>query len=209
MALPLFLYALIVGALTMAEMRDMRRAQFVLKPLAAFGFLLIALQCGALGSLIGQIILAGLALCAVGDIALLSRTRQGFFVLGMAAFALGHLCYSAAFVVHGITFDSTGHKIVVYALAPVFAFLIYQQKAPESVLMTHAIRAYGTIISAMVILSVATGSLVWIVAAGLFAVSDLVVARDRFVTRATWHPLLITPLYFGAQALFALSVLQF
>ena len=43
------------------------------------------------------------------------------------------------------------------------------------------------------------------IGAVMFAMSDVFVARDRFVTPTPLNALAITPLYFGAQALIALS----
>jgi uncharacterized membrane protein YhhN len=43
------------------------------------------------------------------------------------------------------------------------------------------------------------------IGAVLFAVSDVFVGRDRFVSPSPKNALVITPLYFGAQALIALS----
>jgi len=84
------------GVLLIAELREERRAQFFFKPLAAFGFVILALQFGALESTYGLIILAGLIACAVGDIFLLSRKSENLFKAGMAAFALGHVFYVIA-----------------------------------------------------------------------------------------------------------------
>ena len=39
----------------------------------------------------------------------------------------------------------------------------------------------------------------------MFAISDMFVARDRFVKPDAKNAFAITPLYFGAQAIFALS----
>ena len=47
------------------------------------------------------------------------------------------------------------------------------------------------------------------VGALLFAISDIFVARDRFVSPTPKNALAITPLYFGAQALIALSTAGF
>jgi hypothetical protein len=43
----------------------------------------------------------------------------------------------------------------------------------------------------------------------MFAISDMAVARDRFVTQTPANAFVITPLYFGAQLLFAVSVAGF
>ena len=45
-----------------------------------------------------------------------------------------------------------------------------------------------------------------LIAATFFVLSDIFVAKDRFIKRSTKNTLLITPLYFSAQGLFALSV---
>jgi len=73
--------------------RDDRRAQFFFKPLAALGFVLLALQSGALETIYGQIIIGGLVACAIGDVCLLFRNSQKLFMGGMLAFAMGHLAY--------------------------------------------------------------------------------------------------------------------
>lgn len=65
---------------------------------------------------------------------------------------------------------------------------------------------YTLIILAMVLLSIWTGNLLVIAAAVMFAVSDIFVARDRFVSESPRNALIITPFYFGAQAIFALSI---
>jgi len=44
------------------------------------------------------------------------------------------------------------------------------------------------------------------IGAVMFAVSDVFVGRDRFVSTNPKNALAITPLYFGAQALIALSM---
>ena len=108
MAVSLFLYALVVLALLIAELREDRRAQFFFKPMAAFGFVILALQFGALESTYGKYILVGLIACAVGDVMLLSRKSQNMFLGGMAAFALGHLIYSFGFMVYGVELVGVG-----------------------------------------------------------------------------------------------------
>ncbi len=71
--------------------------------------------------------------------------------------------------------------------------------------MRLPIVGYAVIIGIMVSASFLT-TLDIIIAAIMFAVSDMFVARDRFIKPSSKNALLITPLYFGAQALFAFSV---
>ena len=211
MAVSLFLYALVVLALLIAELREDRRAQFFFKPMAASGFVLLALQFGALDSTYGQYILAGLIACAFGDVFLLSRQSDVFFKMGMGAFALGHINY--VFAANKITHPDIGYLLflgtTVFGLfigLSVFAKL--RKYLPEK--MLWPVGFYTFIISLMIIRSLQTHMTGWqvliIPAAIMFAVSDMFVARDRFVKPAPKNALAITPLYFGAQALFALSV---
>ena len=205
MIIVLILYALLVTALTYVEYRQNRNAQAWLKPLAALGFILIAIFGGAIYWKFGQIILAGLIACAIGDVLLLSRESPLKFKLGMAAFAIGHLLYTYAFIRH-FDFQMGG---IQYGLAilPILAglgyFLWIKNKLPSDFKVPVAV--YSVIIIAMVITSM--GVPIWMipVAAILFAISDMFVAKDRFVDDTPKNALAITPLYFGAQALFALA----
>ena len=64
---------------------------------------------------------------------------------------------------------------------------------------------YSVVIITMCILAVLTGNIIIILAALAFATSDYFVGMDRFINPKNYWALAITPLYFGAQALFALS----
>lgn len=205
---PLILYCVIVSGLTTAEWRQDRRAQYFHKPLAAFGFLVLAVQAGALDSPYGQRIFAALTACALGDILLLFRTSQKLFIAGMAAFAVGHSLYAFAFWQGGVSGAGlmSGAAMAVVLLS-VFIVTLWRHISEN---MRGAVAAYMVIIAAMIITGFGYGfeKSLWavVVGASVFALSDICVAKDRFVGAAPWHPFIITPLYFGAQALFALSV---
>jgi len=208
MAVSLFLYVLVVLALLIAELRDDRRAQFFFKPLAALGFVLLALQSGALETIYGQIIIGGLVACAIGDVCLLFRNSQKLFMGGMLAFAMGHLAYLTASATH-----SAG-PIELFVVSAAFGILvaigIYRWIKPNlDKFMKIAVALYTAIILVMVLFAINIDMLGWRVlvplAAMMFAISDAFVARDRFVKPGPKNALAITPLYFGAQALFAFS----
>ena len=206
MITPLIIYSFIILALLIAELREERRAQFFFKPLAAFGFVILALQFGALESTYGLIILAGLIACAVGDIFLLSRKSENLFKAGMAAFALGHVFYVIAISKIRIDFTTDITNWAVIFIAGLFA-LHTVRKTPKR--MQRPVLYYSLIIFLMVLFSLfAPRSAPFIFipfAAIMFAVSDMFVARDRFIKPNPKNALAITPLYFGAQALFAFS----
>ncbi|WP_409432735.1 lysoplasmalogenase [Litorimonas sp. RW-G-Af-16] len=210
MTITLIIYAILVLGLLAAELRENRQAQMFLKPLAAGGFLIIALQSGALDSLYGQIIFAGLVFCALGDVLLLSRSSEKLFIAGMAAFGFGHLAYLSAFV----PFETDNFGVMRFVIngmiigGTIVFFNWLKPMLPAA--MKWPVIIYSGIIMFMVLNAVdlpLTLPLVFaMIAAIMFAVSDMFVARDRFVKRDPVNALAITPLYFGAQALFALSV---
>ena len=209
MMISLVLYGLVVLALLIAELREDRRAQYFFKPLAALGFVILALQFGALESTYGNIVLAGLVVCAFGDLCLLSCQSEKFFKAGMVAFALGHIFYVIAF---GLQFDELEtHGYIIVGLTVLFAIIFFRWLKPNlDTKMVGFTFVYTVIITLMVTASVARFNyyLKYVVPLGaiMFAISDMFVARDRFVKPNPKNALAITPLYFGAQALFAFSV---
>jgi len=209
MSVSLLLYGLVVTALVLAEWREDRRGQLFFKPLAALGFLILALQAGALDSLYGQVVFVGLIACALGDVLLLSRRSQLLFLLGMGAFALGHLAYLSAFMTVQAPLDAT--KLMIVSIVTIFGgagFIAWLMPKLDKA-MRVPVSLYSVLILIMVIRSFGLpweGALRIVPAAAvMFALSDMFVARDRFVAKAPLNALMITPFYFGAQALFALS----
>lgn len=203
------LYICLVFGLVWAEFKDARIAQRLLKPLAAMGFIAIALLSGALDTQYGKIILFGLMVCAAGDVFLLSRNSEKLFLAGMASFAIGHLTYLSAFVPLQVGGMSAARlatiAVVMFGGSAIFAWL--KLNLPKD--MKIAVPIYVFIILLMVINALGLplrGPLrLAMIGAVMFAVSDIFVARDRFVTPTPINALAITPLYFGAQALIALS----
>lgn len=203
MGLPLLIYAGLVSALVWAEYSRTFGAQVWLKTLCALGFCLIAILSGAFYSTYGQIILLGLLSCALGDVLLLPRNKPFMFKLGMGAFALGHVFYALAF------FTQTKHVltlVISFGLMGLVGWRFWAYvKSYLPADMKIPILTYIGIITVMVVLACATHRPILIVPAIMFAVSDMFVARDRFVISEPRNALAITPLYFGAQALFALG----
>jgi len=200
----LFLYALVVIALLVAELRDDRRAQFFFKPLAALGFLLLAIYVGALETNYGIIVLAGLTACAAGDVLLLARKSEKLFMVGMGAFAIGHLAYLSAFVPYeGPDFGVGDWIIDGSIIVGGYSFFKWlKPKLPKG--MAWPVGIYTTIILFMVLNAIdlpLTQPLVFaMTGAIMFAVSDMFVARDRFVKRDPKNALAITPLYYSRLA---------
>ncbi len=198
-----------VIGLVLAERANQQRGVWIAKPLASLGFIATAWAAGATESIYGNNLMLGLYACALGDVLLIPRGHKAWFLVGMVAFALGHAAYAVSFARYGIS--DTGTMI---ALAPmvVVAILTLRWLGPHlPVLMQSAVRMYIAVISVMVALavgaSVASGQ--WLLAAGaiIFALSDLFVARDRFIKPDFQNQLVGLPLYYAAQLMLALSVI--
>jgi uncharacterized membrane protein YhhN len=205
------LYLLIVLALMAAELKQDKRAQYFFKPLSALGFLLLAIQFGALDTDFGRLIFVALIACAIGDVFLLSRNNHSFFKTGMVAFAIGHVLYILA----AKQIISQNLSVWVYfgswafgLMTGLATFYFLKSKLPKD--MVWSVGLYTLIISAMLVYALQTDFVgthkYFVLAAIFFALSDMFVARDRFVKPSPKNALIITPFYFGSQALFALSV---
>jgi uncharacterized membrane protein YhhN len=188
-----------------AEKRKSLIGRWVGKPIASVGFVAAARSHGALASAWGRWVLAALVFSLVGDVLLIPASTLLF---GLGAFLVGHLLFAAAFVVRGVSFPVAAAAAVVAAgvAVPVARWLLPHVKGG----MRGPVIAYMTAISAMV--SLAAGSYALhpspLVLGGALAfyLSDLSVARDRFVQPGFVNRLWGIPLYYAAQLLFAWSV---
>lgn len=203
----LTLYAAAVGLFLFGELRDIRRVQQVMKPVSSLLFCIMAWQAGAFQSLFGQIMFGGLVACALGDVSLLSRA-QAWFRAGLFAFLLGHVFFIGAFASLDWALPRAVAKAGLLVLVGAGVFRWLRRHAPQD--MQLAVGVYVIIILGMVLAAFGAwggGATVLLpIAAVMFAVSDIGVARDRFVKQSWLNKLLITPLYYGAQGLFAVSV---
>lgn len=132
------------------------------------------------------------------------------FLLGVLAFLLGHLGYARAMQVYG-----TDQLSVAFGLLLVLIALLsfgYRIIAGAHVLggsrLTVAITLYMVALGTAVVLGVGTEQL-WI-AGGvvLFAISDLLLAQDRFVQARPLAPLTVAISYHLAQALLLLGLVS-
>lgn len=175
----------------------------VCKPLASIGFLVAAVGAGAFGSTFGTVIFVGLVLCLVGDV-LLMWQEKGPFMAGIGAFLLGHIAYLIAFGMRGL--HGLTAVIALVAVIPLAVFLLRWLWEGISELRVPVI-AYVVVISMMVAAAFGTygfaASGPILVGAILFFVSDLFVARERFVDSTFTNRAVGLPLYYGAQLIIA------
>ncbi len=194
-----------VAALLWAELKSSRLGIWLTKPVASTLFVITALLAGALDSFYGRLILLGLLLSWLGDVFLIPK-RQLFFIAGLGCFLLAHVAFSAAFLLQPLEVLPLTLATIATVVA---AIIILRWLWPH---LSHnfrpAVVSYLVAISLMVVLASGTMAAVGpalVIGAVMFAVSDMFVARERFVLPSVANKLWGLPLYYAAQLIFALS----
>jgi uncharacterized membrane protein YhhN len=207
MAIPIGVCLAACLALLLAEYRGWPRAKATFKLVASTAFVALAWQLDATTSPYGRWLLLALALSWVGD-ALLLGSSEAWFLAGIGSFLLAHLVFAIAFLLQPtsaaglwvglVTMSGLGLAVLAWLwphLQPFFRL---------------AVGAYVVAIVAMVAtaIAVSTASGEWLLAGGAaaFAVSDLSVARDRFVRPGFVNRAWGLPLYYLAQVVIASSL---
>jgi uncharacterized membrane protein YhhN len=196
------------------------------KAAASAGFIAVAVAAGATDTAYGLWVLVALCLGWVGDVSLVSERRL-WFLAGLGAFLVAHLAYIGAFVtLRPDLLVALPVAAALLAPAAVVARWLWPHLDAD---MRGPVLAYIAVITAMVATAAGTvagpgltgsslASLVageplprwaWkaavMTAAVAFYLSDVSVARDRFVAPGFGNRIWGLPLYYGAQLLFALS----
>lgn len=199
--------ALAAAALVAAELADVPWAYRLCKVLASTGFVGLAVAAGGLDHAYGISVITGLALSWIGDVCLLVRGARRAFLAGLVAFALAHVAYAAGFAQLGPRWSIAGLAAVALALP---AWWALRWLGPHvSGRMRAPVRAYVVVISAMLAMAAGAGAAGHALAAtGAlgFYLSDLFVARQRFVQPGPLNRLCGLPLYYGAQICLAWSI---
>ena len=138
-----------------------------------------------------------------GDIMLLPTVDR--FLVGLGAFLIGHCFYVAAFA----TMELAVMGVVggIAAAAAVMTYLGWPiVRAVRGTPLGMPVIGYMVVIAAMVVMATATHR--WPIAAGgvLFAVSDGLLGRDRFVAPAPRRRVVVHMLYHLGQAGFVLGL---
>lgn len=157
------------------------------------------------------LILLGLVFCLGGDV-FLALPQKNMFLLGLVSFLIGHVFYVLAFLtVAGMN----GFAIIGTLLTIGISAGVYKWLKPNLGTMKIPVIFYILVISAMLcgassILGetdlVRQGRLLVFIGALSFYVSDLFVARDRFLKDAFLNRMLGLPLYYAGQFMLAFSV---
>jgi alkenylglycerophosphocholine hydrolase len=175
------------------------------KPLTTVLVIALALVSGAPSAQIVVAVIA-LTLCLVGDIALMPAIDK--FVVGLAAFLLGHLVFIVLFVQYGLESPVLAGIALILAalLVATVGNVIVQGAGHADPKLKTPVLAYLCVISIMAVIGWSTG-LPWVIAGTtLFVVSDSILGWRQFVTERKWMALAVMVTYHGAIASLALSL---
>jgi uncharacterized membrane protein YhhN len=190
-------------AYLVAEYTDSRRAKYLLKPIASAGFIGAAIASGALTSEYGLAVLAALSLSWLGDFFLLFK-KNSPFLAGLVAFLLAHIAYAVAFIIHG---QDAAWALMMLCILILPAIVVMLWLGPHlTPQMKGPVWSYIVVITIMLALAAGTRYALISVGALAFYVSDISVARDRFVHPSFVNRLWGLPLYYLAQLLLAATV---
>lgn len=156
-------------------------------------------------------VLCGLILGLAGDVLLGTRTKA-CFKAGLVAFLLGHLAYVVAFAFYTKPSDWLLPGVLfMWALA----IVIFRWLRTHLGDMKIPVAAYVVVITLMMWAAWAMfwagelapgGARIALIGAACFYLSDLFVARERFMTQGFENRLIGLPLYYTGQFLIAFSV---
>jgi uncharacterized membrane protein YhhN len=189
--------------LVWSERRESRAGIWVCKPIASLGFIAFACASGV-GPTHAPWLLGALCACALGDVLLIPQDERAFQA-GVASFGVGHGLYAVAFAQRGVHVPSA---TVAGVLLAALAWRVYRWLAPGvPAQLKPAVGGYCVIITAMVAVAIGTtvmtGDARVAIGAGMFFVSDLSVARDKFVAPEFGNRVWGLPLYYAAQLVLA------
>lgn len=156
-------------------------------------------------SKVHYLLLAGLFFCMIGDGTLI------WFVVGLTAFLIGHLFYTAGFL--GQWRYSLPRLL---SIVPIAAYSVWMgirlvsslKSNGEQALMIPVI-AYIAVISFMLWTAIMTGNRYAMVGSLLFVISDSILSWNMFVAEFHYSNVWIMTTYYAAQFLIARSISAF
>jgi uncharacterized membrane protein YhhN len=202
----------ILAGLLFFVKKESTRGVIMTKPLLSALFIFVALSMPHVNQKYFGLVLAGLLFCLAGDVFLIFFSSRKLFTLGLISFLTGHIFYSIAF----FTMATSGTLTMVTAVICItLSGLIFVWLKPYLGIMMAPVIAYIAVITTMVICAASfagneqakyDGRVLAFCGASLFYISDIFVARHRFVNTAFINRLIGLPLYYTAQFMIAYSI---
>lgn len=204
---------LLVGAAVFAALdwsavvRDAIRLEYVAKPATTLGLLGVATTLDVPHDAPWAWRIAALVLCLLGDVFLM--LPRDAFVPGLASFALAQMLLTVSFLTEEI---HVVRLLIALGIAvPVAALLARRfvgaiRRGGHDRLVGPVV-TYLIVITSMAVSAVSAGSVVAVVGAFLFMLSDSLIAESRFVRARPWHPVGIMVTYHFALVGLVLGLL--
>ncbi|MFT3699176.1 MAG: lysoplasmalogenase [Kofleriaceae bacterium] len=212
--------ALACGLLIIGEFLSNDRIRWLAKPIASLAFIAVgvfAIRANPSISEFDLAIVIGLALGAIGDVALLSEHG---FLAGLGSFLLGHVAYVAAVGTYIPPSQWLGMAGVNAFIPIAIGTIVLAWLWPRLGKLRVPVIFYVIVIVAMVISAIAfyraretfdfggPNRSLFALGAGMFFASDLAVARDKFIAKGFINRAWGLPVYYAAQLLIAWSLLR-
>ena len=203
--------AILLGVLLFFEKRENQKRKLVTKTVLSCLFVFTAIV--QPHSIPGYFyfLLIGLLFCLGGDV-FLALPQEKAFLLGLVSFLLGHVFYIFSFF---YVAELSAWTWIGAIVGVVFSGAVFFWLRPHLGSMLIPVIAYMIVITIMVVGSWSvlgeenlnlSGRLLVFFGALSFYLSDLFVARDRFVKEEFSNRLLGLPMYYVGQFLLAFSV---
>ena len=177
--------------------------ELITKPLTTVGAIAIAAVAdGPHPATIAGLI--ALALCLIGDVALLPAVDK--FIIGLAAFLLGHIAFIVMFGLRGFDLWSMAGVAIIgcATLIGVIAGPILHGAAAKG--LGLPVRGYLVVITSMCVLGWATGNWLIMLGSAAFIISDSILGWGQFVAEKRWIHVAIMVTYHVAIISLALSL---
>ena len=191
--------------------------EFIFKPLlmiAVGGYFLS--QTAKISNILKRFVVAALFFSWVGDILLMFQARNSiFFLLGLSAFLLAHVCYIIFF--HGIRVrENIKSNLWLLLIVVIYYAILITILSPHLGDMKLPVRIYGIVISFMFMLAMhmlfiknKTAGKWMMIGALLFVISDSALAINKFYQSFEFAGIIIMLTYGLAQLFIIEGVNQY
>jgi len=211
------LFAIIFLLQLLAEYNDFFRLRCTTKPLIVLSLMLMLVVGTKLSGRFHKRIFAGLVFALGGDILLMNGTDPRYFMYGLVAFLICHLCYISAFYLDfrsAPELDKKGARMAI-VLCGLFSIGFYFYIRPHLGAMKLPVLAYSFVIALMMMMAAfrnlrvnRSSFLLILTGAICFLVSDSLLAYHKFVFQFKYGGLLIIATYMAAQYLITMGAVD-
>ena len=177
--------------------------ELITKPLTTIGAIgIAALAGGPSDATIAAVV--SLALCLIGDVALLPAVDR--FIVGLASFLLGHIAFIVMFALRGFDRWSMAGVAIIGCAVLVGTIAAPIIGGARTKGLGAPVRVYLVVIMAMCVLGWATGNWLIMLGSAAFIISDSILGWGQFVREHAWTDVAIMVTYHVAIVSLALSL---